>query len=120
VACTRRRGCRAGAWALLLLALGWPASGAARTVTVSWRYDVPSVHVAGFKLYTRHVDQRYTVGLDVGLPEPRDGVYSYELEVSDRDATWVGISAYDASGAESAISNERLFLLPEPDAPASR
>lgn len=97
-----------------------PTRAAARTVTVSWRYDAPSVRIAGFKLYTRHVDQPYTVALDVGLPVPRDGVYRYELEVSDRDATWVGVSAYDASGAESAISNERLFLLPEPGASEPR
>jgi hypothetical protein len=120
VGASRSRRRRTAGWAALLLAALLPASAAARTVTVRWRYDAPGVRVAGFKLYTRHVDQKYGAGLDVGLPPARDGVYSWELEVSDRDASWVGVSAYDGSGAESAISNERLFLLPEPGDPPDR
>jgi hypothetical protein len=105
---------RAGAIvALLILAA---ASAEARTVTVRWRWPNPEPgrKVAGFKLYTRHVDQPYGPGLDVGLPPERDGVYSVSLEVSDTDATYVSATAYDAEGRESPRSNEKLFLLPQP------
>ena len=110
---------RIGACALLFLFAAASAEG--RTVTVRWRWQdpAPGRKIAGFKLYTRHVDQSYGPGLDVGLPPEQDGVYSFALEVSDSDATWVCATAYDAKGLESARSNEKVFLLPEPEA-ASR
>src|SRR5262245_33477483 len=90
------------------LALSAPAS--ARTVQVLC--EAGPAHVAGYKIYTRFTDQPYAEGKDVGLPPLEDGCHSVELEVSDTDATWVAISAYDRAGSESPLSNERLFLLP--------
>jgi hypothetical protein len=98
----------AGSAALTLAFLA--ASAAARTVTVRWRYDDP--RAVGFRIYTRHVDQPFGAPLDVGRPRRQDGVYEVPLEVSDTDATYVVVTAYDESGAESPRSNERLFLLP--------
>jgi hypothetical protein len=105
---------RVTAIAVLLLLAAAPAEG--RTVTVRWRWPnlEPGRQIAGFKLYTRHLDQAYGPGLDVGLPPEQDGVYSVSLEVSDSDATYVSATAYDARGLESPRSNEKLFLLPEP------
>ena len=104
----------AAAIAALLLLLASHAE--ARTITVRWRWPnaEPGWKIAGFKLYTRHEGQPYGPGLDVGLPPEQDGVYSASLEVSDTDATYVAATAYDAAGAESPRSNEKLFLLPEP------
>jgi hypothetical protein len=90
------------------LALSAPAS--ARTVEVRWKAG--SARVAGYKIYTRFTDRPYAEGKDVGLPTLDDGVHRVEIEVSDTDATWVAISAYDQAGNESPRSNERLFLLP--------
>ena len=97
--------------AALLLAAA-PAEG--RTVTVRWRWSDPDParKLAGFKLYTRHVDQAYGPGRDVGLPPEVDGVYRFALELSDTDATYVCATAYDDRGRESRCSNEKLFLLP--------
>jgi hypothetical protein len=91
-----------------LLVASEPA--ATRAITLRWRHPG---EVAGFKVYTRHVDQSYRAGIDVGLPEQVDGVFSYRLEVSNMDATFVSITAYDRDGAESPRSNEEIFLLPE-------
>jgi hypothetical protein len=98
---------------LLLLLAATPAQG--RSVTVRWRWTSPDAarKIAGFKLYTRHADQPYGAGLDVGLPSEEGGVYSVTIEVSDSDATWISATAYDARGVESPRSNEKLFLLPE-------
>ncbi len=52
-------------------------------------------------------------GLDTGLPPIRDGIYTYELTVSNFDATYVSISAYDAKGIENERSAEKIFLLPD-------
>jgi hypothetical protein len=100
--------------AVLVLLAAAPAQ--ARSITVRWRWPSPdpAKKIAGFKLYTRHADQPYEKGVDVGLPQERDGVYSVTIEVSDDDATFVSATAYDAEGRESARSNEKLFLLPEP------
>jgi hypothetical protein len=103
----------AGSAALALALLA--ASAEARTVTVRWRYDDP--RAAGFRIYTRHVDQPFGAPLDVGRPPSHDGVYEVPLEVSDTDATYVVVTAYDEHGAESPRSNERLFLLPPPGQP---
>jgi hypothetical protein len=91
-----------------LLVAGEPA--ATRTITLRWRHPGD---VAGFKVYTRHADQPYAAGSDIGLPEQVDGIYSYRLEVSDLDATYVSVTAYASDGTESPRSNERLYLLPD-------
>jgi hypothetical protein len=112
---SRRTTTRGAAIAALLSLLLGAAPAEARSVTVRWRCPNPEPgRIAGFRLYTRHLDQPYGRGLDVGLPPEQDGVYRYSLEVSDTDATYVSVTAYDARGRESPRSNERLYLLPEP------
>lgn len=83
---------------------------ATRSITLRWRHQG---EVAGFKVYTRHVDQPYDRGIDIGLPKQVDGVFSYRLEVSNLDASYVSITAYSRDGTESFRSNEEIYLLPE-------
>jgi hypothetical protein len=83
---------------------------ATRTITLRWRHPG---EVAGFKVYTRHADHPYAAGIDIGLPKQVDGVYTYRLEVSNLDATYVSMTAYSPDGTESPHSNEKLYLLPE-------
>ena len=68
---------------------------------------------AGFKIYTRFIDRGWDEGLDVGLPPSRDGVYTYSLTVSNFDAVFVSVTAYDRAGGETTHSNTNLYLLPE-------
>jgi hypothetical protein len=110
---TRRVGAsapRLAGLALLAFLLVAAEPAATRTITLRWRH---AGEAAGFKVYTRHADQAYGVGIDVGLPEQVDGVFSYRLEVSNMDATFVSITAYARDGTESPRSNEEVFLLPE-------
>jgi hypothetical protein len=98
------------ALAALYCALAVSAPASARTVEVRWKTG--PARVAGYKIYTRFTDKPYAEGKDVHLPALEDGVHRVEIEVSDTDATWVAISAYDQAGNESPLSNERVFLLP--------
>lgn len=91
-----------------LLVAGEPA--ATRTITLRWEH---SGNAAGFKVYARHADQPYGAGIDIGLPTRVDGLFIYHLEVSNLDATYVSMTAYNADGVESPRSNEKLYLLPE-------
>jgi hypothetical protein len=79
-------------------------------VLLRWAHPGP---VAGFKVYTRLWHRQWGEPLDVGLAEKRDGIYRYSLEISNYDATYVAVSAYDSHQREGGLSNERLFLLPE-------
>ena len=83
---------------------------ATRTITLRWRH---SGGAAGFKVYTRHLDQPYGEGVDVGIPKQVDGVFVHRMEVSNLDATFVSVTAYAESGAESPHSNEEVYLLPD-------
>jgi hypothetical protein len=105
----------AAAWWLVGLVLLAPLLVAAeptetRTITVRWRHPG---EVAGFKIYTRHADQPYAEGIDVGLPKQVNGIFIHPLEVSNWDATYVSITAYAPDGSESPRSNEKIYLLPE-------
>ena len=83
---------------------------ATRIITLRWEHPGGA---AGFKIFTRHTDQQYGEGIDIGLPKEVDGVFSYRLEVSNLDATLVSISAYSRDGIESVRSNEEIYLLPD-------
>jgi hypothetical protein len=96
--------------AALCCAFALSAPATARTVEVRWKAG--SARVAGYKIYTRFTDKPFAEGKDVGLPTLENGIHRVEIEVSDTDATWVAISAYDQAGIESPLSNERVFLLP--------
>ena len=93
---------------LLLVAGDAPLT---RWIQLKWRH---SGDVAGFKVYTRHWGQEYGEGQDVGLPKQKNGVYRLALEVSNYDASYVVVTAYDAEQLESQRSNEQLHLLPDP------
>ena len=81
-----------------------------RTITLRWEHPGGA---AGFKVYKRHADQQYGEGIDIGLPKKVDGLFSYRLEVSNLDATFVTLTAYKHDGTESVRSNEEIFLLPD-------
>lgn len=98
--------------ALLLVPAPLLASEPAATRIITLRWEHPG-GAAGFKVYTRHADQSYGEGIDIGLPKEVDGVFSYRLEVSNLDATFVSISAYSPDGIESVRSNEEIYLLPD-------
>jgi hypothetical protein len=118
---TEPPGVRAGAWvatAALVACTALLAPPAdARSVELRWRWPEKqgSARLAGFRIYTRHVDQPWGPPRDVGLPAKHGDVYRVTLELSDTDATYVSVTAYDAEGRESERSNERLFLLPAPE-----
>jgi hypothetical protein len=79
-----------------------------RTITLRWEHPG---EVAGFRVYTRHYRQPYGEGIDIGLPPKVDGVYTYEIVVSNLDASWVKIAAYNSRGVEGETSNEEVYLL---------
>jgi hypothetical protein len=114
---TRRRGLHSRVFIALLLLLA-PLRGGAEvpaTRVIELRWQHPG-EVAGFRIYTRLWTGGWGPPLDVGLPPKRNGVFRYSLEISNHDATYVALSAYDERQREGALSNERLFLLPEPEA----
>jgi hypothetical protein len=105
---------------LVLAALGLALAGAAsaRTELLRWSHPSPST-VAGFKVYVGNAAGAYQTTLDVGLPTPSSGVYSYSLTVPDSNTVYVTVSAYGPTGLEGPKSNEqrRLGLLGTPGKP---
>jgi hypothetical protein len=98
-------------FAVPLIAGDAPVTGevpATREITLRWKHPGP---VAGFKVYTRLVVQDYGKGIDVAIPSLVDGVYVYPIELSNMDASYAVVTAYDAEGVESDHSNEVLYLL---------
>ncbi|MBW2419742.1 MAG: hypothetical protein JRH19_14450 [Deltaproteobacteria bacterium] len=87
-----------------------PGGDAPKTRKITLRWKQPG-DVAGFKVYTRHYRQAYGEAVDIGLPPEVDGVYTYEIVVSNLDASWVKITAYNSRGTEGERSNERVYLL---------
>lgn len=100
----RRKLCALG---LALAVLACAAAASARTETLRWQHPSPST-VAGFKVYVGNASRSYQTKLDVGLPTPSSGVYSYSLQVPDSDTVYVSVSAYGSTGLEGALSNEQL------------
>lgn len=95
---------------LVALASAQAVAPPTREIVVTWKH---TGDVVGFKIYTRFIDRDWDEGLDVGRPPSRDGVYSHVLTVSNFDAVYVAVTAYDSAGRESKLSNEKLYLLPE-------
>ncbi len=102
--------------ALCSLALAGAAS--ARTEQLRWQHPTAST-VAGFKVYVGNAAGVYQTTLDVGLPAPAAGVFSYSLQVPDANTVFVTVSAYGQTGLEGAKSNEqqRLGLVGAPGKP---
>ena len=99
--------CGSAAGLLLLLAAG---SAQARTEQLRWidPNAAPSP-VTGFRIHSGPSSQAYDTVVDVGLPNPDpSGVYSFDLEVPDQATVFVALSAYDVTGGESQLSNEKV------------
>lgn len=94
------------------------AAAEARSELLRWQHPSPS-SVAGFKVHVGNAPGVYQTTLDVGLPTPSGGVYSYSLQVPDANTVYVSVSAYGPTGLEGAKSNEqqRLGLLGTPGQP---
>lgn len=81
-----------------------------RSITLRWQQDGD---VAGFRVYQHTYLKPWGDGLDVGLPNKVDGVYAFEMEVSNLEATWIAMTSYDRRGLESPKSEAKVYLLPE-------
>jgi hypothetical protein len=94
-------------WLALAAALAAPAGAAhAETVVLRWRHAAHA-EVAGFRAHVGSAPGAYTRTIDLGRPTPdAAGVYRATVEVADGEGTHLAVSAYDASGRESAPSNE--------------
>ena len=92
----------------LMLLMAAVQGAEARDATVRWRYAAPE-RVAGFRLHLGPAPGQYTRTIDVGKPRPdADGVFRVRIEVSDGEATFVAVTAYDGRGTESPHSNETV------------
>jgi hypothetical protein len=105
------RAAAAIAVAMILL----PMTAAAGTQVIRWSHPDPS-DVTGFEIVHGSASGSYGTVVDVGKPSPSNGVYSYELMVSDNEDTYVAVVAYNDGGG-STPSNEKRFasvVAPEP------
>lgn len=90
------------------IALLLPAGAAqARSELLRWQHPNPST-VAGFKVHVGSSSGSYQTVIDVGLPTPVNGVYSFALQVPDPDGVYVAVSAYGPTGLEGPRSNEKF------------
>jgi hypothetical protein len=96
---------------LCLLASPLVASDApsTRSITLRWKHSGVVRH---FNVYTRGVFGRWGPARNIGIPKQVSGVFSYEVEVSNLEATYVAVTAVNANG-ESEPSNGVLFTLPD-------
>jgi hypothetical protein len=93
-----------------------PITAAAGTESIRWYHPDPS-DVTGFEVVYGSASGSLGTAVDVGLPTPVNGVYSYQLTVSDTVDTYVAVVAYNADGS-SPPSNERRVaasVVSEPD-----
>jgi len=109
--CSRHLGRIQRGLAALLLAGGLVCAAApalARTEMLHWSHPSPRT-VQGFHVYWGSSAGHYTRNVDAGLPA-RDaaGNYVYSLNVPASGAIYIAVTAYNASGQESAFSNEQV------------
>ncbi|MCA9512324.1 MAG: hypothetical protein KC560_16560 [Myxococcales bacterium] len=92
------------------------ADADARIQSLGWQHADTS-NVAGFRVYTRDVGGTYGVPAFDGMPAPdASGVYHFDLTLPDGSSAIVAVTAYDAQGLESPLSNERQYDPPAPPA----
>jgi hypothetical protein len=89
-----------------LAVLGFASEALARTELLRWSHPNAST-VAGFKIYVGNASGSYQSTVDVGMPTPASGVYSYSLTVPDANSVFVAVSAYGPTGLEGPKSNEQ-------------
>lgn len=71
-----------------------PSLGAqARVETLAW--EANSGSFAGFLIYSGSHPHVYDTLIDVGLPEPDDGVYEHTVDVEDDAIVYLAVAAYD-------------------------
>ena len=95
--------------ALTVLLIVGASAASARTEQLRWQHP-SAASVAGFKVYVGNAAGVYQTTLDVGMPAPASGVFSYALQVPDSSTVFVSVSAYGPTGLESAKSNEKQLL----------
>lgn len=94
-----RRGIRSVLGAVALsLALGQAAE--ARVETLRWSHSRVA-DVDGFKIHTGPSAGSYPTTINVGKPSSSNGVFSYNLNVSDSATVYVAVTAYGAGFLES-------------------
>jgi hypothetical protein len=106
-------------WALGTIALALVASPAfARSEVLRWSHPDPT-SVVRFTIHVGTASRSYTQTIDAGKPTPVNGVFSFTITVNDPDNVYVAVSATDANGLTSALSNEqlRMGILGTPGAP---
>lgn len=82
------------------------AAARAETVVLRWRHPAPA-SVVGFRAHVGRAPGAYTRTIDLGRPAPdAAGVYRATVELEAGEGSHLAVSAYDASGRESAPSNE--------------
>jgi hypothetical protein len=110
-------GCARGAARLSVLAAAClvalttcPRSAAAFNAQLGWS---PVQSAAGYRVYVRQTGQTYAGGVDVGLLQAdASGVVYYVTGGLPTGVTnYFAVSDYDASGRESALSNELSLLV---------
>ena len=86
-----------------------PSVASARIESLRWQESAPST-VAGFRVYTRDSDGSFGVPAYDGLPtSDSSGVYQFDLAIADSLTVMVAVTAYDAVGNESVLSNELQY-----------
>jgi hypothetical protein len=111
-----RRGLRSATLAVALLLMA-STLASARTETLRWTHNNPS-SVAGFVIYSGLSSNNYDAETDVSTLQPdAQGVFTFDINVSDDATVYVAVTAYNDAGLESDYSNERTRspAPPEPD-----
>lgn len=85
------------------------ASAQNRIERFYWTHPSPS-EVTGYKVHIGNVAQNYTSVINVGLPATEGGAnrHVYDLSIPVGQDIYVAISAFNASGDASPVSNERF------------
>jgi len=98
-------------WLLLGLTLAGPADAAVISARVRWQPSA-TAGVLGYRVYARVTGGAWGAPVDTGLPTPaNDG--SMSATIPNLDATVAhgfAVSAYQAGGVESALSNELTLV----------
>ena len=94
------------------------------SATAAWSYDVelswsPVSGVSGYKVYVRENGQSFGAGTDVGTPAPNGSgqIVALAADLSGGVAYFFAVTAYDASLAESGLSNELSLIMGPTPAP---
>jgi hypothetical protein len=98
--------------AMLIIGL-FPPTSRALDAQLRWTPS-PDARVQGYYVYVREAEQRYAAPRDAGAPRLQsDGSLAWTLTgLSSSTSYFVAVSAYTATGLESALSNELPVGMP--------